>query len=78
MLCFCSREPHRDGTLFIVKAKCFRVICKKVDKAIDDDVARTCGGIMSITFHDNVFSGLNFSFKGSWWGGAGRISVCIL
>jgi len=33
-----------------------------VDKAIDDDVAWMCGGIMSITFHDNVFLGLNFSF----------------
>ena len=62
MLCFCSREPRCDGTLSAVKAKCFRVICKEVDKAIDDDVARTCGGIMSITFHDNVFSGLDFGF----------------
>jgi len=60
MLRFCSREPHHDGTLSVVKAKCFRVICKEVDKAIDDDVARTHGGIMSITFHDDVFSGLNF------------------
>jgi len=62
MLCFCSREPRRDGTLSVVKAKCFRVVCKEVDKAIDDDVARTRGGIMSITFHDDVFLGLNFSF----------------
>ena len=59
---FCLGKPHCDGTLSIVKAKCFRVICKEVDKAIDDDVARTHGGIMSIIFHDNVFSGLNFSF----------------
>jgi len=62
MLRFCSREPRHNGTLSVVKAKCFRVICKEVDKAIDDDVARTCGEIMSITFHDDVFSGLNFSF----------------
>jgi len=69
MLCFCSREPRCDGTLSIVKAKCFRVICKEVDKAIDDDVARTRGGIMSITFHDDVFPGLNFSFATRATGG---------
>ena len=33
-----------------------------MDKAIDDDVAWSCGGVMSIIFHDDVFSGLNFSF----------------
>jgi len=62
MLRFCSREPRYDRTLSIVKAKCFRVICKEVDKAIDDDVARMHRGIVSITFHDDVFSGLNFGF----------------
>jgi len=62
MLRFCSREPRHNRTLSVVKAKCFRVICKEVDKAIDDDVARTRGEIMSITFHDDVFLGLNFSF----------------
>ena len=62
MLCFCSRKPRHNGTLSVVKAKCFRVVCKEVDKAIDDDVARARGGIVSITFHDDVFSGLNFCF----------------
>jgi len=33
-----------------------------VNKAVDDDVVRTCGRVVSITFHDDVFSGLNFSF----------------
>ena len=33
-----------------------------MDKAIDDDVTWSCGGIMSIAFHDNVFSSLYFSF----------------
>ena len=56
------RELRYDGTLSVVKAKCFRVICKEVDKAVDDDVTRTRGGVMSITFHNNMFSGLNFSF----------------
>jgi len=33
-----------------------------VNKAVDDDVARTRGRVVSITFHDDVFSDLNFSF----------------
>jgi len=55
-------ELRCNGTLSIVKAKCFRVICKEVDKAIDDDVAWTHGGVVSITFHNDVFLGLNFGF----------------
>jgi len=62
MLHFCSKEPCHEGTLTIVKAKCFGVICKKVDKAVDDDVAWSCGGVMPITFHDDVLSSLNFGF----------------
>jgi len=46
MLCFCSRKPRCNGILSVVKAKCFRVVCKEVDKAIDDDVARARGGIV--------------------------------
>jgi len=56
------KKLYCDGTLSIIKAKCFRVVCKKVDKAIDDDVAWSCGGVMSVAFHDNVFLGLNLSF----------------
>jgi len=34
----------------------------KVDKAVDDDVAWSHGGVMPIAFHDNVFLGLNLGF----------------
>jgi len=47
---FCSRELCCDETLSIVKAKCLRVICKKVDKAVDNDVIWPHGGVMSIAF----------------------------
>ena len=33
-----------------------------MNKAVDDNVAGTCGRIVSFTFHDNVFTDLNFSF----------------
>jgi len=33
-----------------------------VDKAIDDDVAWSHGGVMPITLHDNVFLSLDFGF----------------
>ena len=33
-----------------------------MDKAIDDDVTWSCGGVMSIAFHDNVFLSLHFGF----------------
>jgi len=77
MLCFCSREPHRDRTLSVVKAKCFRVICKEVDKAINDDVARARGGIVSVTFHDDVFLGLNFCFATRASGGEVGKNLCL-
>jgi len=62
MLCFYSRESRRDGTLSIVKAKCTQIICEEVNEAVDNDVAWLSGRIMQVTFHDNVFMGLNFSF----------------
>jgi len=40
-----------------------------VDKAIDDNVAWLHRGVMSITFHDDVFSGLNFGFATRATGG---------
>jgi len=43
-----------------------------VDKAIDDDVAWLHRGVMPITFHDNVFSSLNFSFATRATGGEMR------
>jgi len=33
-----------------------------VDEAVDDDVAWPHGEVMSVAFHNDVFSGLNFSF----------------
>jgi len=33
-----------------------------VNKAVDDSVAGACGRIMSFAFHDNMFTGLDFSF----------------
>jgi len=33
-----------------------------VDKAIDNGVAQSCGGVMPITLHDDVFLSLNFGF----------------
>ena len=38
-------------------------------EAIDNDVAGTRGRIMFFTFHDNVFTGLNFSFATRATGG---------
>jgi len=43
-----------------------------VDKAVDDVVAWLCRGVMSITFHDNVFSSLNFGFATRTTGGEMR------
>ena len=33
-----------------------------MDKAIDDDVTWSCGGVMSVAFHDDVFLSLHFGF----------------
>ena len=33
-----------------------------MDEAIDDDVAQSRGGVMSIVLHDDVFSSLHFGF----------------
>ena len=33
-----------------------------MDEAIDDYVAWSCGGVMSVAFHNDVFSSLHFSF----------------
>ena len=49
-----------------------------MNKAIDDDVAWTCGGVVSITFHDNVFLGLNFGFTTRAAGGeVGKESLSV-
>ena len=78
MLHFYSRELHHDGSLSIVKVKCTWIICKEVNKANDDDDAWSSGWIMQITFHDNVFAGLNFSFTtqaASWEMGEESLSI---
>ena len=33
-----------------------------MDKAVDDDVAQSSRGVMSIAFHDDVFTSLDLSF----------------
>ena len=40
------RESRRNGTLSIVKAKCTWVVCKEVDKTVNDDISRVCEGII--------------------------------
>jgi len=66
-------EPHRNGTLSIVKTKGSRIICEEVDEAVDDDVAWSCGRVIQVTSHDNVFSSLNFSF--STWAAGREVGV---
>jgi len=49
-----------------------------VDKAIDDVVAWSCGGVMSITLHDDVLSSLNFGFATRATGGeVGKESLSV-
>ena len=33
-----------------------------MDEAVNDYVTQSCGGVVHVTFHDNVFSGLDFGF----------------
>ena len=62
---------HCEGALTIIKAKCARVICKEVDETVNDDVAQPCGGVMQVTFHDDMFMGLDFSF--TTWAAGGEM-----
>jgi len=62
MLHFYSKESHYNRTLFVVKAEHTWVVCKEVDKTIDDNVAWPHGEVMQVTLHNNVFTGLNLSF----------------
>ena len=43
-----------------------------MDEAVDDDVAWPRRGVMSITLHNDVFSGLDFSFTTRAAGGEVR------
>jgi len=38
----------------IVEAEGCRVICKEVDKAVDDGVAWPCRGVMEVVLHDDI------------------------
>jgi len=70
VLCFYSKELCCDRALSVIKAKCARVVHKEVYKAIDD-VAWPREGVMQVAFHDNVFTGLNFSF--TTWATSGEV-----
>ena len=52
----------RNNISTIVKTECARVVCKEVDKAVYDDIAWTCGWVVCIALHDDMFSCLDFSF----------------
>jgi len=45
----------------IIKAKCSRVVHEEMDKAVNDDVAQSCEGVMHVTFHDDVYLDLSFA-----------------
>ena len=59
------------GSLPIVKAESSRIVHKKVNEAVDDDITRVSGGVMNVTFHDDVFTSLNLSF--TTWAASGEI-----
>jgi len=40
--------------LAIVKAKGYRVIYQKVDKAVNNNVTWSCRGVMKVALHDDV------------------------
>ena len=61
-------ESCCDGTLSIIKAKCTWIICEEMNKTVNNNVAWLSGGIMQVTFHDYVFTSLNFSFT-TWAAG---------
>jgi len=42
-----------------------------MDEAVNDYVTQLCGGVVHVTFHDNVFSGLNLSF--TTWAAGGEV-----
>ena len=59
------------GSLPIVKAESSRIVHKKVNEAVDDDITRVSGGVMNVTFHDDVFTSLNFGFTA--WAASGEV-----
>ena len=63
MLRFYSEESCCDDISTIVKTECARVVCKEVDKAVYDDIAWTCGWVICIALHDDMFSCFSFAAR---------------
>jgi len=42
-------------TLTVVKTEGCRIVHQKVDKAINDDIAWSCGVVIEVALHDNMF-----------------------
>ena len=42
-------------TSTIVKTEGCRIVHQGVDKAVNDDVAWSCGGVMEVVLHDDIF-----------------------
>ena len=62
VLRFYSGESRRDDISTIVKTEYTRVVCKEADKAVYNDIAWTCGLVICIALHDDMFSCSDFSF----------------
>jgi len=56
---FCSVELHHKGSSSVIKAESCRIFCKKMNGIVDDYVAWSSKWIVDVTFHDNVFMGLD-------------------
>ena len=41
-------------TSTIVKTEGCRIVCQEMDKAVNDDVAWSCGGVMEVILHDDM------------------------
>ena len=46
MLHFYSKELRCDRTSSVVKTECLWIVHEKVNKAVDDDIAWSCGGVI--------------------------------
>jgi len=71
MLHFYSGESRHDDISTIVKTEYARVVYQEVDKAVYDDIAWTCGWVVCIVLHDDMFLCLDFSF--TTWAADGEV-----
>jgi len=55
-------ELRHNVFLSVVKTKSSRIIYKEVDEAVNDGITQSHRRVIQVTFHDDVFSGLNFNF----------------